>query len=197
MRKAQLDESKGMMSCTEQIIRTGLRYLVARDFQCIDYYDRVVGNTISVKIGLIILYAFDSIKMLFQGRATNNDVDATQGTIPQIDLLFHGRLNSLGIDLAVDLDGDGLKLHLQRFREKYARLKEDGVILHIDTERSEPELIESFDEDEDHNDKIYTFLVHRNELYRGSYLIRSKVCDALAAPLEYQTLNKKKQDESE
>ena len=172
--KAQLDESKGMTSCIEQIIHTGLRHLVARDFQTIDYRDCVVVNPLSARIGSIILYAFDTIKIHFQARATDDDEDDdTPGARPQIDLLFHGRFNSLAINVTVDLDADDLKLHLQQFHEKYGRVKEDCVILHIHTWRSEPGVIESLD-----NDKVYTFLVRRNELYRGSQLIKTEVCDS-------------------
>ncbi len=68
MRKAQQDESKGMMSCTEQIICTGLRYLVARDFQCIDYHDRVPQRVVEIVIYAVIMLHSHTIIFSFTPR---------------------------------------------------------------------------------------------------------------------------------
>ncbi len=184
--KFLLDESKGISVNSELIIYTGLRYLVAEDFKDINPDYHAVENAISMKWGCNIMRTIDNIKMYFQAR-TMYEEHTGRGAKPLIDFVFNGRLD-LGIEIAVDLNADGVKEHLQRFDHKYATLKKNGIVLHIDTVQSQPVVIKSLGKDS--NDKIYTFIASRNELYRGSELIRSKVCDALAAPLEYQTLNK-------
>ena len=61
-------------------------------------------------------------------------------------------------------------------------LKDFGVVLHIDTMRSEPVLVDSFDNET--NNRIYTFVASRNELYRGAALVKTQVSVYLKAPFE-------------
>ena len=127
--------------------------------------------------------ALPNVKMYFQAR-TGYEESSLPGARPLIDFVFNGRLN-LGVEVAFNLTAGGIKEHMQRFDDKYKLLKENGVVLHIDTRRSEPVLMQSLDNGP--NDRIYTFLATRNELYRGAELIATQVSEKLAAPFEYPT----------
>ncbi len=61
-------------------------------------------------------------------------------------------------------------------------LKDIGIVLHIDTTRSEPVLVDSFDNET--KNRIYTFIANRNELYRGATLVKTQVSIHLRAPFE-------------
>ena len=181
--KVLLDESKDRKSCAEEIICAGLRLINAEDFRDINPRARAVENAISVKWGFNVRESFSNVMMYFQAR-TMYGVRTRPGSRPLIDFVFNGRLH-LGVEVAVNLDAAGIKEHLQRFDDKYKMLKQNGVVLHIDTKRSEPVLVESLDKDS--SDRIYTFVASRNELYRGAELIKNKVCKNLGAPFEIPT----------
>ena len=176
----KLDESKGIESCTTQLICAGLRYLRDNDFRDIKNDKLAVENAISMKWGSNVRHALPSVMMYFQAR-TIYEYRGGPGAIPLIDFVFNGRLN-LGVEVAFNLNANGIKEHVQRFDDKYKLLKENGVVLHIDTRRSQPVLVQSLDNDS--NDRIYTFLTSRNELYRGSELVATQVSKHLASPFE-------------
>ncbi len=184
-KKVLLDESKGRMACAEEIICAGLYCIKAEDFKDINPYYRVVENAIAVKWGYNVRESFSNIVMYFQAR-TKYGERIGPGARPMIDFVFDGRLD-LGVEVALDLDAAGIKEHLQRFDDKYKMLKENGIILHIDTMRSKPVLMDSLDQDS--NERIYTFIACRNELYRGATLVKTQVCKSLAAPFEIPTSN--------
>lgn len=183
---SSLDESEGIRSCTERIMCAGLYYITAADFQDMNPEYRVVENAISLIWGSNVKHAFSNIMMYFQARTKYED-HSGPGAKPLIDFVFNGRLH-LGVEVAVNLDANGVKEHLQRFDDKYKILQQNGVVLHIDTMRSEPVEIKSLDKDS--NDKIYTFITSRNELYRGSELIKTIVCQYLKAPFEFPSPTK-------
>ena len=179
----KLDESKGIESCTTQLICAGLRYIRDNDFSDIKIGKVAVENAISMKWGSNVKHALPNVMMYFQAR-TVYEYHGGPGAKPLIDFVFNGRLN-LGVEVAVNLNANGIKEHVQRFDDKYKLLKENGVVLHIDTKRSQPVLVQSLDNDP--NDRIYTFLTSRNELYRGSELVATQVSKHLASPFELPT----------
>ena len=179
----KLDESKGIESCTTQLICAGLRYIRDNDFSDIKICKVAVENAISMKWGSNVKHALPNVMMYFQAR-TVYEYHGGPGAKPLIDFVFNGRLN-LGVEVAVNLNANGIKEHVQRFDDKYKLLKENGVVLHIDTKRSQPVLVQSLDNDP--NDRIYTFLTSRNELYRGSELVATQVSKHLASPFELPT----------
>lgn len=181
-----LDESKGIEACTAQLICAGLRYISGKDFSDINSGKIAVENAISMKWGCNVRHSLPNVKMYVQAR-TGYENNGGPGAKPLIDFVFNGRLN-LGVEVAFNLKTDGIKEHLQRFNDKYKLLKENGIVLHIDTRRSRPVLVQSLDNDS--NKRIYTFLVSRNELYRGSELIETQVSENLAAPFEFPTSKK-------
>ena len=180
-----LDESKDRMACAEEIICAGLHYISAEDFRDINSKYRAVENAIAVKWGYNVRESFSNVMMYFQARTMYGE-RIGPGARPLIDFVFNGRLH-LGVEVAVNLNAAGIKEHLQRFDDKYIMLKDFGVVLHIDTTRSEPVLVESFDNET--NNRIYTFLTSRNELYRGAALVKTQVSVHLGAPFEMPKSN--------
>ena len=178
----ELDESQGMESCTAQLICAGLSVIQESDFFDINGRSIAVENAISMKWGSNVRHALPTVQVTCQARTMYEDRKG-RGAKPLIDFIFNGRLN-LGVEVALNLNADGIKEHLQRFDDKYKILKEHGVVLHIDTFRSRPVQLQSLGEDS--SNKVYTFLTTRNELYRGSTLIRSNVSIKLKA--EYPTI---------
>ena len=175
-----LDESKDRMSCAEDIICAGLRYISTEDFKDLNSDYCAVENAIAVKWGYNVRKSFSNVMMYFQARTMYGE-RIGPGARPLIDFVFNGRLH-LGVEVAVNLNAPGIKEHLQRFNDKYLMLKDFGIVLHIDTMRSEPVLVDSFDNET--NNKIYTFIANRNELYRGATLVKTQVSAHLRAPFE-------------
>ncbi len=178
----KLDNSESRKPYAEQVILAGLYHMTDTDFLDAKYHKVAVENAISMAWGNYVKHALPNVVVSFQPRTMYED-RKVRGAKPLIDFIFDGRID-LGIEVALNLNADGIKEHLDRFDNKYSALKKNGVVLHIDTESETPKLIEkSLDENEDPNDKIYTFLKRRNALYRGSELVASNVSVNLQSPL--------------
>ncbi len=175
-----LDVSKDRMSCAEDIIRAGLHYISTEDFKDLNSDYCAVENAIAVKWGYHVGKSFSNVKTYFQARTMYGE-RIGPGARPLIDFVFNGRLH-LGVEVALNINAPGIKEHLQRFNDKYLMLKDFGIVLHIDTTRSDPVLVDSFDNET--NNKIYTFIANRNELYRGAKLVKTQVSVHLRAPFE-------------
>jgi hypothetical protein len=181
----ELDYSDERKSFAEQVICAGLHHITYQDFKDLDGRTVAVENAISMKWGCYVTYALPNVRIYFQARTMYEDHKGP-GAKPLIDFVFNGELN-LGVEVALNLDAKDIKGHLDRFKNKYKVFLENGVVLHIDTESQEPVLIEPLEENEILNNKIYTFLVDRNVLYRGSTLIQSNVARKLRSELIIST----------
>ena len=176
----RLDRSRGSESCVEQIICAGFRFHYADDFMDTKPGILAVENSMSLKWSTSIIHTFPTLAISYQARTMYDDHPGP-GAKPLIDFVFNGGLQ-LGVEVALNVNADGLKEHLQRVDSKYKPLTVNGVVMHVDTKRSEPLEINSLDKGS--KDRLYTFLTRRNELYRGSELIRSQVSENLKSPYQ-------------
>ncbi len=178
----RLDRSRGIESCVEQIICAGFRFHYAEDFMDIKPGILAVENSMSLKWSSSIIHTFPTLAISYQARTVYDD-HSRPCAKPLIDFVFNGGLQ-LGLEVALNVDANSLKEHLQRFDSKYKPFKENCVVMHVvDTKRSEPIEINSLDKGS--KDRIYTFHTRRNALYRGSVLIRSQVSENLMSPYQF------------
>lgn len=179
--KIALDDS-GKTPHAEQIICAGLRNMKEEDFQDPNFVPRPpVENAIGFRWGQYVRGTYPNLFFAFQSR-TMTDAHFGPGAKPTIDFVFNGTLN-LGIEILLNGNSKSVEEHLSRFDGKYKRYKENGIIFHIDTMKSEPTIqLEEPYQSDDAKNRIYTFLKKRNVLYRGSTLVKSSVCKNLPTP---------------
>jgi NDP-sugar pyrophosphorylase family protein len=99
-----------------------------------------------------------------------------------LDFLFNGRLN-MGIVLALNLNAKGIGDYLKRFDKDYKRLKDNGFVLHFDTERDSPiiDLAEPYNSKEVQN-RIYTYIKKKNALYCGGVVVQQNASRYISIP---------------
>lgn len=169
-----LDETQ-MTSYAQQIIYAGLRDMTEEDFKDVHYDLVPVENAVGFKWAYYVLSVISNVWCSPQVR-TKYAEHAGKGAKPLIDFYFNGRVN-MGIELALNLKFDGkggIRDHLERFKNDYARYEKTGVVLHFETESSKvPDVAEG---------RLYTFVKKRNELYHGSTLVMSNVARKLPSP---------------
>lgn len=156
----------------EQIISAGLRDMKEEDF--LDAKEVAVEDAISFRWCVNVTKTL-GVWYAPQARMLGG-APMKSGAKPRIDFIFNGKLN-LGIEVALNQNHKGLEEHLLRYNDKYLRLKDRGFVFHIDTKsRNFSPILAS--------DKVYTFLMAQNALYRGSVAkpIKSGVSRYLQTP---------------
>jgi hypothetical protein len=158
----------------QQVICAGLRDMVDADFKDAHYDIDAVENAVGFRWGYNVKSALSEVWVAPQVR-TKNVNHVGRGPKPVIDFFFNGRMN-MGIELALNQKATGIREHLERFDNNYKDHKENGVVLHFQTENATPvtEMKEPYNTAEAKN-RIYTYVKKSNELYRGTCLVKSNV----------------------
>ena len=158
----------------QQVICAGVRDMVDADFNDAHYDLDAVENAVGFRWGYNVKSALSEVWVAPQVR-TKNVNHVGRGPKPVIDFFFNGRMN-MGIELALNQKATGIREHLERFDNNYKDHKENGVVLHFQTENATPvtEMKEPYNTVEAKN-RIYTYVKKSNELYRGTCLVKSNV----------------------
>jgi hypothetical protein len=157
--KIELVDSK-IIPSAQQVICAGLRDMTEQDF-----LDNAVGNAIEFRWGYNVRCTLPNVWIAPQIRMESfDDMGIRKRWL--VDFVFNGKL-SLGIGLILNSTDGTLKSRLNRFDAAYKAICENGFVFDIQTSKDTIS--------DDVNDRVYTFLKTRNELYRGSKLIQRNV----------------------
>ena len=160
--KVELVDSK-IIPYAQQVICAGLRDMTEQDF--LDFSNIAVENAIGFRWGYNVRCTLPNVWIGPQIRMEDFD-DKGIRKRGLLDFLFIGRLN-LGIELILNSTDGTLKSHLNRFDAAYKAIRGNGFVFDIQTRK------DTISEDVD--DRVYTFLKTRNELYRGNKMIQRNV----------------------
>jgi hypothetical protein len=159
--KIELVDSR-IIPYAQQVICAGLRDMTEQDF--LDFSKTAVENAIGFRWGYNVRCTLPNVWIGPQIRMEHFDKGIRKRGL--LDFLFNGKLN-LGIELILNSTDGTLKSHLNRFDDAYKAIRGNGFVFDIQTRK---DMIS-----DDVNDRVYTFLKTRNELYRGNKLVQRNV----------------------
>ena len=164
-----------------RVTTAGLRDMKQDDFMDANFHTIAVENCVSYRWGQCVKSAISNVFVAPQLRTKNMDHKGS-GPKPTIDFVFNGRAN-LGLELALNVNAEGVREHLSRFDHYYIRYNKTGCVLHFMTVGDEPviKMKEPYHTEAAKN-CVYTFVKSKNALFRGSTLVKANAVADLCSP---------------
>ena len=165
----------------QQIICAGLHDMTHEDFMDANFYKKPTENCLGYRWANCLKSALCDVFIAPQTRTKYED-HRGPGPKPTIDFIFNGRLN-MGLELALDLNAEGVREHLSRFDGNYNRYKTNGFVFHFMTVGDEPVIDMKEPYHTDNAKKcVYTYVKTKNALFRGSVLVKLDAVRVLPSP---------------